>query len=54
MENSFFTVFLNVPPILPQNNFQFDQTNKEFHLLLTFKNKLLNFVLCFIKELYMS
>ena len=47
------TVFLNVRPIFPENNLPLDQTNKEFHLLLIFKNELLNFVLYFIKELYM-
>ena len=53
MENLLLTVFLSVQPILPQNNLPFVQTNKEFHLLLVFQNELLNFVLCFIKELYM-
>ena len=52
MENLLLTVF-SVQPILPQNNLPFVQTNKEFHLLLVFQNELLNFVLCFIKELYM-
>ena len=50
MENSLLTVFLNVQPILLQNNLPFDQTNREFHLLLIFKNKPLNFVLSFIKR----
>ena len=49
MENSLLTAFLNVQPILPQNNLAFDQNNKAFHLLLIFKNELLNFVLYFIK-----
>ena len=53
MENLLLTVFLSVQPILSQNNLPFVQTNKEFHLLLVFKNELLNFVLCFINELYM-
>ena len=52
MENSQLTVnFLNVQPIFPQNNLPFDQTNREFYLLLIFK-KLLNFVLYFIKDLF--
>ena len=53
MENSLLNVFVNVQSIFPQNNLPFDQTNKEFHLLLIFKYELLNFVLCFVKELYM-
>ena len=53
MENSLLTVYQNVHPIRPQNNLSFDQTNKDFHLLLIFKNELLNLVLSFIKELYM-
>ena len=53
MENSLLTVYLNVHPIHLQNNLSFDQTNKDFHLLLIFKNELLNLVLSFIKELYM-
>ena len=53
MENSQLTVnFLNVQPIFPQNNLAFDQTNKEFYLLLIFKKELLNFVLYFIKDLF--
>ena len=53
MENSQLTVnFLNVQPIFPQNNLPFDQTNKEFYLLLIFKKELLNFVLYFIKDLF--
>ena len=53
MENSHLTVnFLNVQPIFPQNNLPFDQTNKEFYLLLIFKKELLNFVLYFIKDLF--
>ena len=49
MENSLLTAFLNVQPIPPQNNLPFDQNKKAFHLLLIFKNELLNFVLYFIK-----
>ena len=53
MENSQLTVnFLNVQPIFPQNNLLFDQTSKEFYLLLIFKKELLNFVLYFIKDLF--
>ena len=53
MENSQLTVnFLNVQPIFPQNNLPFDQTNKKFYLLLIFKKELLNFVLYFIKDLF--
>ena len=53
MEKSQLTVnFLNVQPIFPQNNLPFDQTNKEFYLLLIFKKELLNFVLYFIKDLF--
>ena len=53
MENSQLTVnILNVQPIFPQNNLPFDQTNKEFYLLLIFKKELLNFVLYFIKDLF--
>ena len=53
MENSQLTVFLNVQPIAPQNNLPFDQTNKEFYLLLIFKKELLNFVLYFMKDLFL-
>ena len=49
MENSLLTIFLNVQPNLPQNNLPFDQTNKEFHLLLIVKNEPLNFVLFLLK-----
>ena len=53
MENSQLTVnFLNVQPIFPRNNLPFDRTNKEFYLLLIFKKELLNFVLYFIKDLF--
>ena len=53
MENSQLTVnFLNVQPIFPQNNLLFDQTSKEFYLLLIFKKELLNFVLYFINDLF--
>ena len=53
MEKSQLTVnFLNVQPIFPQNNLPFDQTNKEFYLLLIFKKELLNFVLYFINDLF--
>ena len=53
MENSLLTVFLNVQPIVPQNNIPFDQTKKEFYLLSIFKKELLNFALYFIKDLFM-
>ena len=53
MEKSLWTAFLNVQPIIPQNNLPFDQTNKEFYLMLIFKKELLNFVLYFIKDLFM-
>ena len=53
MENSLLTVFLNVQLIVLQNNIPFDQTKKEFYLLLIFKKELLNFVLYFIKDLFM-
>ena len=52
MKNSLLTVFLNVQPIVPQNNLPFDQTNKEFYLLLICKKELLNFALYFIKDLF--
>ena len=53
MENSLLTVFLNFHPIVPRNNLPFDETNKEFYLLLIFKKELLNFVLYLIKDLFM-
>ena len=52
MENSLLTVFLNFQPIVPQNDLPFNQTNKEFYLLLIFKKDLLNFVLYFIKDMF--
>ena len=39
IDNSLLTVFLYIQSILLQNNLLFDQANKEFHLLLIFKNK---------------
>ena len=53
MENSLLAVFPSVQPIVLQNNLPFDQTNKEFYLMLIFKKELLNFVLYFIKDLLM-
>ena len=53
MENFLLAVFLNVQPIVPQNELPFDQTKKEFYLLLIFKKELLNFVLYFTKDLFM-
>ena len=50
MENPLLAVFLNVQH---KNNLPFDQPNKEFYLLLIFKRELLNFVLYFIKDLFM-
>ena len=53
MENSQLTVFLNVQPIVPKTNLPIDQTNKVFYLLLIFKKELLNFVIYFIKDIYL-
>ena len=53
MENSQLTVFLNVQPVVPTTNLPIDQTNKVFYLLLIFKKELLNFVIYFIKDIYL-
>ena len=53
MENSQLTVFLNVQPVVPKTNLSIDQTNKVFYLLLIFKKELLNFVIYFIKDIYL-
>ena len=53
MEKFLLAVFLNVQPIVPQNELPFDQTKKEFYLLLILKKELLNFVLYFTKNLFM-
>ena len=53
MENSQLTVFLNVQPVVPKTNLPIDQANKVFYLLLIFKKELLNFVIYFIKDIYL-
>ena len=52
MENSLLTVFPNVQPIVSQNNPPFDQTNREFCLVLIFK-RAINFLFYILLKTYL-
>ena len=52
MENSLLIVFPNVQPIVSQNNPPFDQTNREFCLVLIFK-RAINFLFYILLKTYL-